>query len=331
MRWDEIPWSATRAVEPPVPPLADLFARGSRRTAAMRYHVWDRASGLPQLALTAIYRRAPLETTTGLTVRVAAPLAIRRYRGKPMWQRMDRIIARLRPELADDPAAREALIARWFANTARAIAEVPSVQRLAAPSRASVRGLDHLAAARASGRPIVMTHVHTGTWEAIGPILNAHGFEGRVTSTWQPQPNRFENAIVAASRRRYPSKVLPPQPGLARMLLAFLSEPGQTLLLVLDEVSENQIKFPLFGRPAPRRCNLTFALRAARKTGALILPATNTRTDGVRFTFRFHPPIDPAEFEGDPLTAGAEALDALYEPHVLAHLDQWYMLHELRL
>jgi lauroyl/myristoyl acyltransferase len=67
-----------------------------------------------------------------------------------------------------------------------------------------------------------------------------------------------------------------------------------------------------------------------------VLPLYIVREAGARFTLHAGPePTDwaahlEAARRGHP-EPGIEALNAAVEPVVRAHLDQWFMLHELRL
>ena len=329
MRYSDIPWSATYAPEPEAPPLRDLFGEGDARRKAMRFHVSDRLFGGGKIAMHAVFRRLPPEVGSNFAGRVLAPRSRRYYAGKPIIARLDGNIARLVPELADDPVARSAIIDRWFENTARAMAEFSQLETVSLPPRTTVEGLEHVERLRAAGRKTMVTTVHTGMWEMISYYGSRH-FEDNGTGAWAPQSNRFENRIVARNRQRLGIKVLPATPRLARQLYRILSVPGQTVVLVIDEPSEGQVKFPLFGRPLETKCNFAFALYCAQKAGAAVVPAVITRTGPTRFTYRYEPPIEVPPGD-EAFQAAASALNAIYEPHVLAHLDQWYMLHRLRL
>ncbi|WP_226581685.1 lysophospholipid acyltransferase family protein [Acuticoccus sediminis] len=324
----EIPWSATYAPEPTAPPLTDLFGDEGARRSAMRFHLQDRVYGGGKMALHSLFRMLSPEAGSNFAGRIVAPRSRAYYRGKPFIQRMDRMIARLRPELAGDPAAREAVVDRWFENTARAMAEFSHLEAVSTPPRTTVEGLEIVERLQAEGRSMVLTTVHTGMWEMISYLSSRH-FGDKGTGAWAPQSNRFENRIVADTRRKLGIKVLPATPKLARQLYKSLAVPGQTIVLVIDELSEKQVKFPLFGRPVEDRCNFAFALYAAQRTGAAIVPAVITRTGPTRFTFRYNEPIDVPK-GNDGFHSAALALNAVYEPHVLAHLDQWYMLHEVK-
>lgn len=327
MDWTDVPWEATRAPEPPAPPLAALLAAGPSRREAVRHHVTGRLAGAMQTGMHHLFRVLPAAAGSHAAAAVVKPLHRWRYRHKPFVARMDGTVARLRPDLCE--RERAALLRRWFENTARTFADYASLDALARPRATAVSGGEHLDAARASGRPVVVTFVHTASWELLLRIVHADAFPGRTLGPWQPQPSRHENRIVWAARRRYGGKMLPPGPTLARSLLRFLSVPGQCVVIAVDEVSEKAIKFPLFGRALPERCNLSFALRAAARAGAIVLPASLLRAGPARFSLAWHPPVEVGE--EDPVATGAAALEAVYAPLVLANLDQWYMLQTLRL
>ncbi len=237
MRNSEIPWSATYAPEPIAPPLTDLFGAAEARKAAMRYHVHDRIYGGGKVALHRLFRLLPPGGGSHLAGRIVAPRSREFYRGKPFIDRMDRMIARLDPSLADDPAGREALIGRWFENTARAMAEFSQLEAIASEPRTTVEGLEIVRRLQAEGRSMVLTTVHTGMWEMVSYLSSRH-FGDKGTGAWAPQTNRFENRIVARTREKLGIKVLPATPKLARQLYRILAVPGQTIVLVIDEPSE---------------------------------------------------------------------------------------------
>ena len=332
LRVEDVGWAETFEARPPGPPLRDLFGEGEAKRTAMRHHVAHRLEGYAKLGLSPVFRRLPMRWVSDLTGPVLAPGVARRYRPTGRWARMDRLIARMRPDMGDREA-RERFQERWYVNIGRAMGEFLIADRLVAAGCAQVHGMEHQRAAVASERPVIVVTVHTAAWEVTGMVSLCEHFANRGVSSWQPQANRFENRLVARARQRCGYKVLAPRPRLAARLRQVLNTPGQMLFLLVDEQSENQNKFPLFGRPAPSRCNLSFALRLAAGTGALILPLTTWRTaDALRYAMAYHPPLDVSALPAaDRLAAGAEALNAVFEPHVVRHLDEWYMLHSIKL
>ena len=327
MRPEEIAWEATYAPEPDPPPFADLLGTPHARRAAARYHLFERARGASKLGLIAATRVLPAGLGPGAGAAILGPLVARHYAGGPMVQRMHRALARLRPDLAEEEA-RRALLERWFANVTRTMLEYGAIERLAAPPHLELEGEEVLAALRAQRRSAVIVTVHTGTWELISHVVSSRM---PMVAPYQPQPDRYENRIVCRTRRRYGAKTLPPSPSLARTLYRILAEPGQAVVILLDELAqaENAVRFPLFGRAVPERTNVSFAVRAAQRAGAPIVPVTIGRVSGPRQRFTLHPPIEVGEGQAA-RRATIEGLSAFYEAHILARLDEWYMLKEYK-
>ncbi len=321
----DIPWAETKAPERPAPPLRHVARRGEAGRLARRHHVSERALGAAQVGSHHAFRALPPAWSSGFAARAIAPAVEARYRRGPMPARMERTVARLRPDLGPEACAE--VVSRWFRNTARAMAEYGQLARLARSPNLVREGEAHLAEAKASGRPIIMLFAHTAAWEIFAHTAN-EAFGDRWLGPYQPQPSRYENRIVNATRARIGARLLPPGPTLARTLLRILETPGNVVPLAVDEVSEKAIKFPQFGRPFPNRCNVSFAVRSAESRGAVILPTTLLREGGTRMRLAYHPVMDAAALGAE---ATGAALDALYDPVIRANLDQWYMLHRLRL
>lgn len=254
-------------------------------------------------------------------------IARRFYVNVPFVERMKAVAGRLDPTLANDPRAQDAFVRRWFANTGRTMVEFSKIVEIA--EGIDVGGLKHVAAARASGRSVVLVTVHVGLWELVSYLVAKH-FEVEGTGAWAPQPNRFENRLLAANRRRFGTRILPASPHLAARLYRVLRVPGQLIVLVIDEPSERAIKFPLFGRPFTERSNASFAIRSAQKADAVLMPILIARTPQMGMRYEYQPHFEVARSR-EGLEAAAQALNAIFEPHVNAHLDQWYMLHKLKL
>ncbi|MEM9221077.1 MAG: cytochrome P450 [Pseudomonadota bacterium] len=324
MRATDIDWARTYAAEPQPPPLRSLLRAGDVGRAARRYHVIDRLGGAFELAMHNLFRAMPPEWSSAFAAHVVLPVVRGRFIRQPILDRMLANAAKLRPDL--DRAAHEEIVATWLRNAARAFAEYGAIDRTAAPPRLSYEGEGHLEAVRHSDRPIIVTTVHTGAWETI-TVVAYRDFGDNLIGPYSPQKSRFKNRIVANTRKRIGAKALPPSPGLGVTLLRFLAEPDNAVVLVIDAIADGNTHFPLFGRDWSANCNANFAVRAALKSKALILPTTLTRTAGVASTFSYHAPIDPAALGEEGTRA---ALNDLYEPFILDHLDEWYMLHALK-
>lgn len=325
MKVTDIPLSATAAPEPPAPPLSALWRGGAQ--GWWRHHVADRAQGLAEGALFAALRHASPETAAALGVRLGALIG-RLDEGRPFTGHMRRAIALIRPDL--DQAGREALMARWWRQSGTTLAQFPVLDRLAAPDRLTIHGVERFRAAEADPRPAILVLVHLGNWELLGPMGAAH-MRRPTFGFWQPEPNRFRNRLVHRQRARLGMRVLPPSFSLPLMAAALLRG-GAMPALFVDEVSEDRCKFPLWGRPIPEKCNLILTLLLAHKTGARLLPAHFLRDAPGRASFHLLDPIEPRpDLSRDAyVQTMAQALSAAFEPRIAAHLDQWYMLKDMR-
>ena len=322
---DDDPMAATAAPEPPAPPLSALW-RGAARDWT-RFHLTDRAQGAAEGALFALLRHAPPEWAAAAG-RALGALAGRIDGRRPYVGHMRRALALIRPDL--DPPAREVLLARWWREAGTTLAQFPTLDRLGARDRLAVHGAERIAPAETSPHPTIYVMVHLGNWELIGQFWR-HRLTRPTFGIWQPEPNRFRNRLVHRARLRLGTPVFPPSRHLPRRLLAMLragANPG----LFVDEVSEGRCKFPLWGRPAPERCNLILTLRLAHATGARLQPAHFLRDGPGRASFHLLDPLEPRpDLDRDAyVETMARALSAAFEPRIAAHVDQWYMLKDMR-
>ena len=248
-------------------------------------------------------------------------------------ERLGRVAQKLRPDLIYDDKTREAFVDRWWENNGRTYAEFASLHRIMMPDHLSIDGLAEAQKALNSGRSIVTLLVHLGNWELIGRASALAGLGSGWVSVYEPQPNRFQNRILYEVRRRCGVFVFPPSITTARRLLKTLGD-GHNLAMLIDEVSDGQIKFPLFGRAVPKACNLINALKLAARNRSLLLPCYLLRTGDGCHKLTVLPPIpsDVDGLEGEAyLEIMSRRLNSIFEPIVIAHLEQWYMLHTLDL
>jgi KDO2-lipid IV(A) lauroyltransferase len=326
VRLEEVAIELTRAPEPPAPPLAALWRGGA--AAWLGYHVADRLEGWGQVALFHILRHLPPEAAAA-TGRGLAPIAAWRDRNRVWVAQMRRTAARIRPDL--DAAGLDALLAAWWRQAGMSHALYPCLNALARPGRLTVHGAERLAAVAADPRPTIYLCVHLGSWELIIDVM-AGRLPRPAFVIYQPQPSRFQNRLIWRRRTDLGVYAFPPSRTLPRLILALI-EGGTDAVIFIDEVSEGRSKFPLWGRPLPDHCNLSFALKLAHRTGARLQPCHFLREGPGRASFHLLPPIEsPPEPDRDGwVRRTALALDALFAPPIRAHAEQWYMLKDARL
>lgn len=271
-----------------------------------------------------------LPTEWGSAIGAGLGLLNGRYRYHTERRRAERLYRRFRGEAAGDAAA---AVIRLFANAGRTMLEFSVLDRLWHEGRIAVSGHEHLLAARAAGRPVIVMGLHLSNWEVIGPALIGLGLPG-FKFIYQPPRSRFEHQIAVAARRRYGAIMLRPGVMAARIARRLLVEERGVLLIFADDERRGRINAPLFGRPIAPRANLPTIVRLAWASGAAVIPAyaeRDTERGGARFHVSCLPPADLLPAGGDAaLTENVHRLDDIITPIVLDRLDQWYMLFDYR-
>jgi KDO2-lipid IV(A) lauroyltransferase len=253
-----------------------------------------------------------------------------RWRFRAERERAERVYRALAgSEVAPEEAT--AAIDRLFANAGRTMLEFSVLDRLWAAGRIAVEGSEHLLAARAAGRPVIVMGLHLNNWEVIGPSLVGLGL-GSFKFIYQPPRSRFEHKIAVAARERYGAVMLRPGVKAARIARRLLAEERGVLLIYADDERRGRINAPLFGRPIAPRANLPVIVRLAAASGAAIIPAYAERAGRARFRVVFMPPAELASEDDDSaeLVEAVRRLDRIITPIVLERLDQWYMLFDYR-
>jgi KDO2-lipid IV(A) lauroyltransferase len=184
--------------------------------------------------------------------------------------------------------------------------------------------------ARAAGRPVLVMGVHLANWEVIAPTLTRLGHPPFFI--YQPPRNRFQHRIAVGVRRRCGATLLKPDRTGSRDAWRALVEKRDLLLMFVDEFVKGRVNAPSFGRPLRLRGNLANVVRLARASDAVVIPAHVERHDRTRFRVVFAAPAALArtDDEAADLMENVRRLDALIGPIVLAHLEDWLMLHDFR-
>ena len=302
------------------------FRDPARRRAWRRHWLRDPFFGAIDYALHYGLRLGPVALCSA--VGCALGTLAGRYRFR-RWDRRARAnVARLKPELAPDRIA--AAMDRMWCQIGRVMTEFSVLDRLWSTGRVTAAGEQHIVAARAAGRPVLVMGLHLANWEVIAPTLTR--LVQPLYFIYQPPRNRFQHRIAVKVRRRCGATLLPPSFASTRRAHAALVEERATLLMFVDELVGGRINAPAFGRPPRLRGNLANVARLARASAAVVIPAHVERRGACRFHVVFDAPVEAigAGTGAAALQADVEALDAVIAPIVLAHLDQWFMLHDFR-
>lgn len=230
---------------------------------------------------------------------------------------------------ADRPAAeREVILREAYAQAGMTVCELlrsgaPDAQARA-DLRTSIRGLEHIAAARAGGRGAVLMTGHFGAYELVGAAMADAGHP--VHYFVRAQSNPLVDRFVRERRRAVAGAVVGHGRRGVREVLAILSSGGCVAVLADQDAGRDGIFVDFFGRPASTPPGpAEFALR----TGSAIVFGCVRRSPSGEYEGEVLPPFEP-------VVTGDHAADvrALTQRHVAAleqfirqSPEQWLWTH----
>ncbi len=183
----------------------------------------------------------------------------------------------------------------------------------------TIHGLEHMTAALAQERGVVLLAGHFTTIEIGGIILAQH-------IPMNAMYRRFENPlfeeVMRRKRLRHVSHVI--KRGDFRGMLRRLKA-NSAVLYMPDQayVRANSVNVPFFNIPAPTS---TGTSRLVARSGALVVPFLPVRRPGGKgYDLHVFPALD--NFPTDDETADAARLNALFEEHARRAPEQYLWIH----
>jgi KDO2-lipid IV(A) lauroyltransferase len=309
-----------------------VAGRRNRLRQFVQYWMLDPAMGLLNTTIHESLRLLSVDQCSAFGAFIS-PFSAKRYpesdaRARRNWRR-------LRPEDAD-PASTDAAMRHLWRSVSRTMCEFSVLHRLWGAGRIAVEGVEHLEAARDAGKPIIIAGLHLGNWETIPATGIALGYPG--SGFYWPLENRFDTRIAVRARERYGAVLFPASPRAMRpamrAAIAALTEKKGPFVIFIDECIDEHVFAPAFGRPQKVEGNIANVAWLAWMTGAEILPTYCVRLDdSARFKISILPPVE-LKRGGDrrrDLLTNISRINAIIEPVVRAHLDQWYYALDLDL
>ena len=227
------------------------------------------------------------------------------------------------PELA--PAQIERIIRGMWDNLGRVAAEYPHLRHIRvfeAGGRVETCGLNHLDAALAAGRRVVIFGGHLANWEIAALAAGQYGLD--IAQIYRAANNPLVDRMIARLRGGT-GELIPKGAVASRRAVAALRRGGHVSLLA-DQKLNDGIAVPFFGRdamtaPAIARLALQFACP--------IVPVRVERLVGARFRFTVEPPLaiaDTGDTAAD-VQAAMTRVNAVIEAWARARPEQWLWLH----
>ena len=224
------------------------------------------------------------------------------------------------PELS--PRAREQLLNRHFASLGVALLEIPfawwsSPQRLARIVR--MEGVEHLHAAQARNRGVILLTAHFTSMEMAGRALLTIAPVGFL---YRPPKNEVIAYAFDRFRMGFGGHPIPRDD-----IRAFVSalRRNQCVWYAPDQSyrKKGAEMVPMFGIPAATN---TFTSRLARITGAVVLPYFLRRLPGAQgFVGVIHPPLE--NFPSESPVADTERFNRMIEAQVRLVPEQYLWIH----
>lgn len=312
---------AFRFERPSVPVFKDFRQGGDARRRFLRYWTRDIPVAALEIAFHFGLKLLPAAWCSRLGARIGR-FAFPRHH-KVAVARGTRTVARLRPDLS--APERQALLERNWEAQGRLITEFSIVHRVARdPRRVTWFGREQLYAI-ARDHPVIIAGLHIANWELCAHAVKDTKREIGIFNL--PPIARHKAWLAERSRRKAGVTLLPPDKSSVLPALRILKR-GGILWLAFDEGFQGHIRGPFFGRPPALDGNLGLAARLARMADVPIFPLYCLRTGDARFELHALPPIRLDQASATPQQAVEDAarINAVIEPVVMRHLDQWYFL-----
>jgi Kdo2-lipid IVA lauroyltransferase/acyltransferase len=224
------------------------------------------------------------------------------------------------PELT--PQAREHLLKEHFASLGIALLEIPfawwsTSERLASITR--VEGTEHLRAALARGRGVILLTAHFTPMEMAGRTLAEITPVGFL---YRPTRNEVLAYALHRFRQGYGTRGIPRDD--IRAFITALKN-NECVWYAPDQSyrKKGAEMVPMFGIPAATN---TLTSRLARMTGATVLPYFLQRLPGTQgYRATIHPPLE--DFPSDNPVADTERFNRMIEAQVRLAPEQYLWIH----
>lgn len=192
---------------------------------------------------------------------------------------------------------------------------LPHVGREELLASVEVVGKEHLEAAMARGRGVILASSHIGNWELAAVMVAQWGYTLHAVAG--VQMGRWLSGAVRETKSELSIVTVSPEDGFRKLLRAL--EHNDPVALVVDgDIYQHGVDVEFFGRPYSFPAGPGVL---AQRTGAQVICGYCERVSRGRFRIVMERALDPATF---PNTATLnQAVASTIERHIREHLDQW--------
>ncbi len=198
---------------------------------------------------------------------------------------------------------------------------LPHMARQELLDAVEVVGREHLEAAAARHKGVILASTHIGNWELAAVVIAHWGFTLHAVAG--VQLNRWLSPAVRETKSELAIHTVSHEDG-PRKLLRALEHNDLVALMVDGDLYTHGVGVEFFGREArwPSGPGVL-----AHRSGAQIVCGYCERLGPGRFRIVMEPALDPANFATT--TALNAAVAATAERHIRSHLDQWCIFRPL--
>jgi len=184
---------------------------------------------------------------------------------------------------------------------------------------AEVVGREHLEAAHALGKGVLIITAHYGNWERFAHWFTVNGYTLNVVARDANQGLVTEK--MTALRNKAGAAVLS-RGNAARAILGKLKTGD--LVGILNDQNNGDCFVPFFGKP----CGTALGPAVLHlRTGAPLIPSYFTRLGPGKYRAEFHAPVLGDDFDRDEIKITTR-LNEILESVVRQHPEQWLWLHD---
>lgn len=292
----------------------------------IRYWIKDPFWGAINYIIHYSLRYLPISTNAKAGQFLGSILA--KYRFPIKNKRVKKNISILYPQLTE--VETNILSDKSWQHIGQLMCEYSILDKIYTQKKVSILNDEYLKVFTHQKQAVILVFAHTGNWELIGTFANKYKIN--ILGLYKPAKNRFSRKISEMARQRMAKNItlLEAKPQSTRIICNHLKNHG-TLFMALDEAKKGQVLSPSFGRNIEHKgTNIDYAIRLAQQYDAYILPMWPKREDNLTYTLTLSKPFK--------VKKGIEAqknallkINKMLERWITLHLDQWYILHKLRL